>query len=318
MPPKLPDFANISERLRKALRLEHRIVVIGLSDTPPANLPHYEGEPLKACQMLDTVRFEGKSFYTVQNDHYECKNAIRWLGFDESYEGHFSGEWATGDYPDNGRALFRAPAFSRRMYEESPKVRVGTVKCAYYMPLEKANEGPARGDEVAIFVLNPRQAMYLARGTLYSRGGICYGMTGPGTCQSVIAGPFCTRQPMYSLGCFGARQFMKITGNEMWFGVPIEQLALLADDVELLLERRPDLKAQMDEPFDQVHVVNGQAGLGQRGLGAGAERGTGGSCALDTGNGHQAGDVPQDVVAVFFGKGVDGRPTRIIHKGILL
>ena len=48
MPPKLPDFANISERLRKALRLEHRIVVIGLSDTPPANLPHYEGEPLKA------------------------------------------------------------------------------------------------------------------------------------------------------------------------------------------------------------------------------------------------------------------------------
>ena len=51
------------------------------------------------------------------------------------------------------------------------------------------------------------------------------------------------------------QNFMKITGNEMWFGVPIEQLALLADDVELLLERRPDLKAQMDEPFDHVHVV---------------------------------------------------------------
>lgn len=48
-----------------------------------------------------------ESFYTVQNDHYECKNAIRWLGFDESYEGYFSGEWATGDYPDNGVLLFR-------------------------------------------------------------------------------------------------------------------------------------------------------------------------------------------------------------------
>ena len=82
--------------------------------------------------------------------------------------------------------------------------------------------------------------MYLARGTCIPVAASAYGMTGPGTCQSVIAGPFCTRQPMYSLGCFGARQFMKITGNEMWFGVPIEQLALLADDVELLLERRPD------------------------------------------------------------------------------
>ena len=80
MPPKLPDFANISERLRKALRLEHRIVVIGLSDTPPANLPHYEGEPLKACQMLDTVRFEGKSFYTVQNDHYGLRATIPTTG----------------------------------------------------------------------------------------------------------------------------------------------------------------------------------------------------------------------------------------------
>lgn len=69
--------------------------------------------------------------------------------------------------------------------------------------------------------------MYLARGTLYSRGGICYGMTGPGTCQSVIAGPFCTRQPMYSLGCFGARQFMKITGKNV-VRRPVEQLALLA------------------------------------------------------------------------------------------
>lgn len=38
-------------------------------------------------------------------------------------------------------------------------------------------------------------------------------------------------------------------GKELLDGVPY------ADDVELLLERRPDLKAQMDEPFDQVHVV---------------------------------------------------------------
>ena len=69
------------------------------------------------------------------------------------------------------------------MYEESPKVRVGTVKCAYYMPLEKANEGPARGDEVAIFVLNPRQAIYLARGTCIPVAACFCSMTGPGTCR---------------------------------------------------------------------------------------------------------------------------------------
>lgn len=29
----------------------------------------------------------------------------------------------------------------------------------------------------------------------------------------------------------------------------------MADDIKLLLEHRPDLKAQMDEPPDQVHIV---------------------------------------------------------------
>lgn len=192
--------------------------------------------------MLDTTCFEGKLFYTVQNGYYECKNAIYWPGFGKNYEDHFSDEWTTGDYPDNRRTLFRAPAFSCRIYEESPKVRVGAVKCAYYMPLGKANKDPAHGDEAAIFVLSPRQAMYLACDTLYSRDGICYGMTGPDACQSVITGSFCTRQLMYSLGCFSARQFMKIAGSEIWFGVPIEQFTLLADDVELLFERRPDHK----------------------------------------------------------------------------
>lgn len=80
-------------------------------------------------------------------------------------------------------------------------------------------------------------------------------MTGPGTCQSVIAGPFCTRQPMYSLGCFGARQFMKITGNEMWFGVPIEQLALLADDVELLLDAARTSRRRWMSRSIRSHVV---------------------------------------------------------------
>ena len=70
-----------------------------------------------------------------------------------------------------------------------------------------------------------------------------------------MAGPFSERKPYYSLGCFGARQFMKVTAYEMWFGVPMEQMAQLAEDLDLLLERRPDIKAQMEEPFDQVHVV---------------------------------------------------------------
>ena len=246
-------YADLATRLQKTLRLEHKIVAMGLSDNPPANLTRYTGPAIKACQMIDLCRFEGKSFYTLQEDHYECKNAIRWLGFDESYEGHLSGEWAAGDYPDNGRALFRAPAFCRRMYMEAPLLVPRTVKCVYFSPLEDGDKAPLRGDEVLIIICNPRQGLYLSRSLLYSCGGISWGMTGPGTCHSIVAGPFLHRQAYYSLGCFGARQFMKVKGEELFFGIPIEQLRQLVDDAELLLKRRPDLEAQLDEPVNAVH-----------------------------------------------------------------
>ena len=75
---------------------------------------------------------------------------------------------------------------------------------------------------MAIFVLNPRQAISGPRHPYSRWRHLLRHDRARHLPERVIAGPFCTRQPMYSLGCFGARQFMKITGNEMWFGVPID------------------------------------------------------------------------------------------------
>ena len=49
-------------------------------------------------------------------------------------------------------------------------------------------------------------------------------------------------------------------------------------------------------------------------LGTGAEGRARLGGTLDTGNGYQTGDVPQHGVAVLFGKGINGCPTRIIHS----
>ena len=57
--------------------------------------------------------------------------------------------------------------------------------------------------------------------------------------------------------------------------------------------------------------------FGQGVAGAGAEGRARFRFALHAGHGAQAGDIPQDIVTVLFGKGVDGRPAGIVHGSYL-
>jgi uncharacterized protein (DUF169 family) len=235
------------------LSLEHMPVVIGFSMQPPEGLKRFSSETIKACQMIDPVRFEGHSYYTLKEDNCECKNAIFWLGFSESYEGHLSGEWAAGDYPDRGRSIYKTPGACRRMYRQCPRPADGTVKVIYYAPLEKANSVPVRGDEVVQVICNPKQALYLARASTYESGGVAHGITGPPTCVSAMTLPFLEGKFYTTLGCYGARQFMKVKSEEMFVSFPIETLKNLVENLEQQLKRRPDLNEILKEGIGVFH-----------------------------------------------------------------
>ena len=50
-----------------------------------------------------------------------------------------------------------------------------------------------------------------------------------------------TGKVSYTLGCFGFRQFVKIKPEDVIFGIPFEKLDNVVENLELLLELRPDL-----------------------------------------------------------------------------
>ena len=104
-------------------------------------------------------------------------------------------------------------------------------------------------------ICNPRQALYLARASIYETGGISPGMTGPGTCVSGIVAPYLEGKLYTTLGCFGARQFMKVKTEELFVSIPMETLPALVENLELLLTRRPDLKEMLKEGIGVYHVV---------------------------------------------------------------
>jgi uncharacterized protein (DUF169 family) len=101
-----------------------------------------------------------------------------------------------------------------------------------------------------------KAGLFLARAAVYEGGGVIEGPTGPSTCSMVMSRPLLTGEVTYTLGCFGFRQFVQIKPEEVVFGIPLEKLPGVVENLELLLRRRPDLVTLLAEPVGQPHVCS--------------------------------------------------------------
>jgi hypothetical protein len=72
----------------------------------------------------------------------------------------------------------------------------------------------------------------------------------------------------YTLGCFGFRQFVQIKPEELIFGVPLETLEKVVENLELILELRGDLRELIAEPVGQAHICTAEEIAAQRSPGA--------------------------------------------------
>jgi uncharacterized protein (DUF169 family) len=80
--------------------------------------------------------------------------------------------------------------------------------------------------------------------------------------------PLMTGKVSYTLGCFGFRQFVKIKPEEVIFGIPFEKLENVVDNLEILLDNRPDLVELLSEPVGQAHTATEREIAVQRSPGA--------------------------------------------------
>jgi len=241
------------ERLMKALRLERIPAAVFFSTHPPENVARID-RVLKACEMLDVARMEGKVFYSTVENH-GCKNGCYYLGLTKAFEGLKTGDWTAGRYPDKGRSNWATPVAFRRALAHYPRIDEGTIKCISYAPLDRCPFKPEIGGGIVVLTCTPKQGLYLARAAIYRMGGAVKGLTGPSTCSVVMAGPFQEGETFYTLGCYGGRIFVKIKTEELYFGFPIERLDDVVDSLEAQLRDRPDLDRLLDEGVGVFHLA---------------------------------------------------------------
>jgi uncharacterized protein (DUF169 family) len=67
----MTDYAAIERGLRERLGLTRRPVAVAFRDTPPAGVKPFTGSEPSGCSFW-RLAMEGRAFYTVPADHYNC------------------------------------------------------------------------------------------------------------------------------------------------------------------------------------------------------------------------------------------------------
>lgn len=217
-------YAELANKIKETLGLENSPIAISFSTEASEGVEQRKGK-LRLCQMLDKVRFEGKSFYTTSENH-ECDGGATHCGLREP-----SVRLKTGEFLYKDLGLFGSKRAARRFISFNPKIEIGTVTVVSFSPLEKEKFEP----EVVVLICNAKQGMKIAEAFAYESGKKTMGLTGPPICSAVVAAPFLTGEVVHSLGDSGARKFMKIKDGDIFIGIPAE---LLPDIVENLRKGR--------------------------------------------------------------------------------
>src|SRR6266849_10871536 len=67
----MTDYRGLEQRLSEALRLERRPVAVTFQQNPPAGVSKFNGTAPSGCSFW-RLAAEGRTFYTVPSDHYNC------------------------------------------------------------------------------------------------------------------------------------------------------------------------------------------------------------------------------------------------------
>jgi uncharacterized protein (DUF169 family) len=216
----MQNYVGYSNTIKKCLKLESSPVAIAFSNEAPEGVEQMKGE-MRLCQMLDSVRFDREIFFTKSVNH-KCDGGSGSCGMKEMSERIKNGEFLCK------MGLFGSNRAARRFIAANPRIEFGTVKIVSFSPLERASFEP----DVVVLVCNAKQGMLITEAFSYESGKRTLGMTGPPICSSIVAAPFLTGEIVYSFGDHGARNYMNITDEEVFVGIPAELMPMITENLE--------------------------------------------------------------------------------------
>lgn len=222
------NYRELENRLSKALGLERRAVAVTFVETPPPAVAKFEGTVPSGCSFW-RLAAEGRTFYTVPSDHYNCP-----VG---SYTHHIDLPEARAN--ELGATLTIMSNVGYIKMEEIPGIArlPKTPGAVVYAPLGDTPVDP----DVVLFSGRPGRVMLLEEAALRAGIEAKTPLLGRPTCMALPAA--LTQGFVASAGCIGNRVYTELGEDELYVVVPGKVLARLADEAETIAGANAQLAA---------------------------------------------------------------------------
>jgi uncharacterized protein (DUF169 family) len=230
------DLARLEQLLTHHLTLSRRPVAIAARDTAPAGVARFSGSLPSGCSFWKLAS-EGRSFYTVPSDHYNCP-----IG---SYTHNIPLPQAREPELTETLSLMAQIGYIRM--EEIPAIPrlPATPGVIVYSPLGDAPVDP----DTVIVSGRPGSLMLLHEAALRNDMTVSQ-MLGRPTCMAIPA--TLTSSLATSLGCIGNRIYTDLPDEELYTAIAgrslvaiVEQLETIASANAALRDRHRTQKAQL-------------------------------------------------------------------------
>jgi uncharacterized protein (DUF169 family) len=192
-------------RLQETLGLSAPPIAIGFSDAPPAGLERWQGGAVPAGCVFWREAMDGRSFYTVPADHYNCAVGAHTHGFgvpatqlEDTVKFMVSNEYLRMEEVAGIPTLEKSPAYIS------------------YGPAETASFA----HQLILLAAKPAAAMFIYESALRAGAGDAL--------ANILGRPACAVLPLanktglasLSLGCMGNRTFTGLPDEEMYVCIP--------------------------------------------------------------------------------------------------
>lgn len=212
----MTDYGRLERELANDIGFERRPVAITVLDTVPEGIARFEGTVPAGCTFW-RLASEGRTFYTVPGDHYNC---------------------AIGCYthniplpPDREAELTQTLGLMAEIgyvrMEEIPGIpRLAAPPAAVvYAPLGDTRVDP----DVVVFAGEPSKVMLLQEAAIRAGVAAQLNTLGRPTCMSVPAAM--TLGMVASTGCIGNRVYTGVAEGDLYAVIPGAALARVAEQV---------------------------------------------------------------------------------------
>ncbi len=235
----MPNYKQIEEQITQSVNLHRRPVAVAFRESPPAGLEKFSGTQPSGCSFW-RIAAEGRTFYTVPGDHYNCP-----IG---SYTHNIA--LPPERAPELEQALGLMAGAGYIKMEDIPGVfrLPKTPAVVIYAPLGDAPLDP----DVVLFSGRPASVMLIEEAALRAGVAAQLPMFGRPTCMALPAA--LSQGTVASAGCIGNRIYTGLGDDELYVIVPGRDLRRVASEIATIAQANAQLAQYHQERLRTLTV----------------------------------------------------------------